>query len=65
MKKNIGNADRIIRIIIGLLILSLFIFLEGNAKYFGLIGLIPLVTAFVRFCPLYKIVGIDSSEKKS
>ena len=55
--KNIGTADKVIRIIIGLALLSLLLIVPGNAKYWGLIGLIPLLTAFSGFCPLYTLFG--------
>ncbi|HQT77880.1 MAG TPA: DUF2892 domain-containing protein [Rhodopila sp.] len=58
MTANVGTADRVIRIIAGLVLLSLLFLLDGPARWFGLIGIIPLVTAFVRFCPLYAILGI-------
>ncbi|MGB8451791.1 MAG: DUF2892 domain-containing protein [Anaerocolumna sp.] len=60
--KNIGRIDKIIRIIIGLALLSLLFILEGNLKYLGLIGIIPIVTASISFCPLYTIFGIKTSK---
>jgi len=63
MKANVGDLDRIARIIIGLGLLSLIFILEGNTRWFGLIGLIPLTTAFLRWCPAYTILGISSSAK--
>jgi hypothetical protein len=58
MTRNIGNLDRIIRIVIGVGLLSLYFFLPGNDRFFALIGLIPLATAFVRLCPLYTLLGV-------
>lgn len=63
MKANVGNLDRIARIIVGLGLLSLIFILEGNARWFGLIGLVPLATAFMRWCPAYTIFGISSTAK--
>lgn len=60
MKRNLGNADRVVRVILGLFLLSLLIGLHTSAKYFGLIGLIPLVTAIVGYCPLYSLIGIKT-----
>lgn len=62
--KNVGNLDRVIRIVIGLGILSLLFILDGNVKFFGLIGLIPLITSSVGFCPLYKLFGINTCSSK-
>ena len=56
--KNVGSVDKVIRVIIGIAILSLLVFLDGNARYLGLIGIIPLATALFGFCPLYKIFVI-------
>lgn len=62
--KNVGNADRIIRVIIGLGLLSLLIILDGNMRYLGLLGLIPITTAIIGFCPLYKLIGLKTLSKK-
>ena len=64
MQANVGDLDRIARIIVGLGLLSLIFILEGNARWFGLIGLLPLTTAFLRWCPAYTIFGISSSAAK-
>lgn len=60
MTSNIGTADRIIRVLVGLGLLSLLVLLDGNARWFGLIGVVPLLTATVQFCPLYTVLGIRS-----
>ncbi|MEX0957972.1 MAG: DUF2892 domain-containing protein [Burkholderiales bacterium] len=65
MKANVGNVDRIIRIVAGLLILSLLFLLEGPARWWGLIGIVLLVTGFVRFCPAYAILGMNSCGSQS
>ncbi|MBI5647824.1 MAG: DUF2892 domain-containing protein [Ignavibacteriae bacterium] len=62
MKTNIGSVDRIIRIVIGIALLSLLFLLEGGARYFGLIGLIPLATSFIKSCPLYSVFGLSTCE---
>ena len=60
MKQNIGTVDRAIRIVAGLLLLSLVFILEGNARWWGVIGLLPLVTGMVGSCLLYIPLGIDT-----
>jgi len=60
MKQNVGSVDRIIRVIIGIVLLSLLFFLDGSARWLGLIGIVPLLTAFISFCPLYTILGINT-----
>jgi hypothetical protein len=65
MTVNVGSADRIIRIVAGLAILSLLFFLEGNARWWGLIGIVPLVTGLVRWCPAYSLLGLNSCGTKA
>jgi len=55
MKKNVGTADRIVRVIIGLVIIVWGIM---NSSWWGLIGLIPLITGLVGYCGLYAIFGV-------
>lgn len=63
MKKNVGNTDKIVRIIAGVALLSLLVLLEGDAKWLGLIGLVPIGTALMGWCPLYVPLGISSCGK--
>lgn len=58
MNENIGNLDRIIRLIIGFALLSLYFVLPGDDRFFALIGIVPLLTAFLRWCPLYTVIGL-------
>lgn len=60
MQKNVGNLDKIIRVVIGLALISSFFILESNMRYFGLIGIIPLATAALGSCPLYTLFGIKT-----
>jgi len=60
--KNVGKIDKVIRIILGILILSLLFVLNGNAKYIGLLGIVPLATAFMGYCPLYSIFKINTNK---
>lgn len=55
---NVGGIDRPIRIIIGLILISL-VFI-GPQTPWGWVGLIPLFTGALGFCPLYKILGLNS-----
>ena len=64
MKANVGGADRVIRIIAGVAILSLYFFLEGDAKWFALIGIVPIGTALIRWCPAYIPFGISTCNKQ-
>ena len=64
MKENVGSTDKVIRILAGLAILSLLFILEGKARWLGLIGLVPLLTAVTGFCPAYAIFGIKTCKTK-
>ena len=62
LTKNIGTFDRILRIIIGLAIVSLAFI--GPKSLYAYAGLILVVTAFIEFCPLYSMIKISSLKKK-
>ena len=64
MTINIGNTERVIRIFVGLGLLSLIYFLEGNARWWGLIGLGPITTAAFGYCPPYAWMGINTCAKE-
>ncbi|MEI6638700.1 MAG: DUF2892 domain-containing protein [Chlorobium sp.] len=57
MAKNIGKTDRVIRFLIGVVML-----LAGFIahSWWGAVGLVPLVTAITGFCPLYTLLGIST-----
>ncbi len=58
LRANIGKADRVIRILLGLILISLVF--VGPRTPWGWLGLIPLLTAVVSFCPLYRLIGINT-----
>ena len=58
MKANVGTTERIIRVIVGLVLLSLVFILESNARWLGLIGILPLATGAIGWCPAYGVFGI-------
>ncbi len=66
MKKNIGAADKWIRIAAGIVLLALIFVIKSDWRWLGLIGVILLGTAFQNFCPLYKLLGLSTfkDEKK-
>jgi len=63
MKKNENNIERIIRIIVGLVLISL-VFI-GPQSMWGWIGVIPLVTGLIGSCPAYTLFGISTCKVKS
>ncbi len=60
MNKNIGSIDRILRIVLGLGVLGAGYYFKS---WLGLIGLVPLLTAVVSFCPLYPLLGISTCKR--
>jgi hypothetical protein len=62
MKKNEHKVDRIIRVITGLFILSLVLW--GPKSWWGLLGIIPIFTGLIGYCPLYPLLGINTCKKK-
>lgn len=59
--RNVGNTDRLLRIVLGVFLLSLVFF--GPKTPWGWIGLIPLITALIGWCPAYTLLGINSCRK--
>jgi hypothetical protein len=60
MKKNMGKADRWIRLVVGLAIIGLGIYFKS---WWGLVGIIPIATALIRSCPLYLPFGLSTLRK--
>jgi len=62
MKSNVGGIDRILRIVLGLVLIGLT--LTGTIGVWGWIGVVPLATGFMSFCPLYSMIGVNTCPKK-
>ena len=58
MTKNIHKIERVVRVVIGL-ILTIFAFMEPT-NYWFLLGLIPLATGLLGWCPPYAMFGIST-----
>lgn len=61
MKANVGTIDRVLCILVGVLLIALS--LTGIIGLWGWIGLVPLATGVVRFCPLYPLLGISTCKQ--
>ena len=61
MKANVGGIDRILRYILGFAILAVGYYYKS---WWGLIGLGPILTATVRFCPAYPLFGMNTCKTK-
>ncbi|MBU0984926.1 MAG: DUF2892 domain-containing protein [candidate division Zixibacteria bacterium] len=62
MTRNVGSFDRTVRIILGLLLLSLIFW--GPQSWWGLIGIMPLYTGVVGICLPYKLLGINTCKTR-
>jgi len=61
MLKNLNSLDRVLRLIIGLVLLSL-VFI-GPKTAWGYVGLILIATSVISFCPIYRVLGLSSAKK--
>ncbi len=57
MQKNVGQIDKIIRIVIGVAIIIAGLI---NHSWWGVVGVVPILTSFIGFCPLYTILNIST-----
>ena len=58
MKTNEGRLDRALRVIVGLVLIALAA--TGTVGAWGWIGVVPVLTGLVGFCPLYTVLGINT-----
>lgn len=63
MKSNVGGIDRILRIIVGLVLIGLAF--TGNVGVWGWIGVVPLATGALGWCPPYAILGWSTCQVKT
>jgi hypothetical protein len=61
MERNVGRADKVVRIVLGIAIISCGIYYKS---WWGLIGLIPLLTGLLGVCLLYKVFGINTCKTR-
>lgn len=60
MQCNIGNKDKLLRLILGL---ALVVWGVISQNWLGTIGLVLIITAMIRFCPAYTIIGMNTDKK--
>ncbi len=60
-KKNVGTADRIVRIVLGIALIALAA--TGKIGVWGYIGVVPLATGLISNCLLYSLLGINTDKK--
>jgi hypothetical protein len=67
MTQNIAMIDRVLRVVVGLALLAYALKLgmpDTGWNWVGWIGVVPLVTAFVGFCPLYCMLGVGACARR-
>ena len=62
MKANVGGIDRVLRILVGAVLIGLAA--TGTVGVWGWIGVVPLATGLIKFCPLYPIFGFNTCPMK-
>jgi membrane protein implicated in regulation of membrane protease activity len=62
MKANVGGIDRILRIVVGLALIAAAI--AGMGTPWTWIGIVPLATGLIKFCPLYPLLGMSTCPKQ-
>jgi hypothetical protein len=62
MPCNEGKIDRILRIIVGLVLIALVF--AGPQTLWGWLGIVPLVTGLFGFCPAYRLLGINTCRSR-
>jgi ABC-type polysaccharide/polyol phosphate export permease len=62
MNANVGTVDRILRIVVGLILIAMVF--VGPQTSWGWIGVVPLLTALIGFCPAYKLIGLSTCPMK-
>ena len=61
MKANVGGIDRILRIVVGLALIAWSLL---GGPIWAWIGVVPLATALIGFCPLYPLIGMNTCPAK-
>lgn len=56
--QNVGTIDRVLRVVVGVVLLAMVF--VGPQTMWGWIGIVPLVTALVGFCPAYRLLGLST-----
>lgn len=62
MKANVGGIDRILRILAGIVLVALAAL--GKVGVWGWIGVVPLATGLMGWCPLYPLIGLNACPLK-
>jgi len=67
MNINVGTIDRVVRIVVGVLLIAFAIpvgFPSTGWNWIGWIGVVPIITAAVGYCPAYSVLGLSTCSAK-
>ncbi len=62
MVANVGGIDRVLRAVLGIVLIALVF--VGPQTPWGWIGVVPLATALIRFCPFYPLLGLNTCPRQ-
>ena len=60
MKANVGSTDRIIRFVLGAVIIVVGFYFKS---WWGLVGVVPIITGLLNYCPAYNLIGVSTKKK--
>ena len=60
MKANVGSTDRIIRFVLGAVIIVVGFYIKS---WWGVVGVVPIITGLLNFCPAYNLIGVSTKKK--
>ena len=63
MKLNEGGIDRVVRIVVGVVLLGLMAM--GTIGWWGWLGVVPLATGLIGWCPVYRLLGMNTCPMKN
>ena len=62
MSRNEGSLDRVLRVIVGLVLVSLVF--VGPKVVWGWVGLVPILTGLIGYCPAYSLIGLNTCKAR-
>jgi hypothetical protein len=65
IKINVGDGDRIFRMVLGFVLLSLTTILDSPWRWWGFVAFLPLGTGLMARCPIYSLLGISTCRRPS
>jgi hypothetical protein len=63
MRRNVGGTERVVRVVVGVVLLALVV--VGPKSWWGLIGVIPIVTALWGWCPIWSALGFSTHKEST